>query len=107
MAHTMMLHSAVRWPEVNDPTLWPLAMNHAVFLYNHIPRGDNGLTPLELLIRSSWSTNRAQHLHVWGCPTYVLDPKQVETAYQNGDQVLGVLSAEIEERVCSILMTMM
>jgi transposase InsO family protein len=82
MARTMMLHSAVRWPEVNDPTLWPLAVNHAVFLYNHIPRGDNGLAPLEILTRSSWSADRAQHLHVWGCPTYILDPK-----LQGGDRI--------------------
>ena len=26
MAHTMMLHAAIHWPDVSDPSLWPMAV---------------------------------------------------------------------------------
>ena len=29
-AQTMMIHAALHWPEVEDESLWPLAINHAV-----------------------------------------------------------------------------
>ncbi len=32
IARTMLLHSAIHWPDVADPTLWPLAVKRAVFL---------------------------------------------------------------------------
>jgi transposase InsO family protein len=31
IARTMVLHSAVHWPEVADACLWPMAVQHAVF----------------------------------------------------------------------------
>ncbi|KAI2512071.1 hypothetical protein MHU86_2359 [Fragilaria crotonensis] len=31
IARTMMLHAAIHWPSIADATLWPLAVNHAVF----------------------------------------------------------------------------
>ena len=35
MACTMLLHTATHWPKVAaDPTNWPLAVGHAVYLYN-------------------------------------------------------------------------
>jgi hypothetical protein len=37
MARTMMLHAAIHWPDVSDATLWPMAVAHAVYLYNHMP----------------------------------------------------------------------
>jgi hypothetical protein len=33
-ARTMMIHAALSWPEVEDDTLWPMALSHAVYLYN-------------------------------------------------------------------------
>jgi transposase InsO family protein len=35
MSCTMMLHAAIHWPDVADSTLWPMAVAHAVYLYNH------------------------------------------------------------------------
>ena len=57
--------------------LWPMAMDHAAWLYNHTTRRDTGLSPHDL-----WSKTRSKpasevlgRCHVWGCPTYVLEPK--------------------------------
>jgi len=36
-ARTMMIHAALHWPEVEDAALWPLAVQHALHLYNHTP----------------------------------------------------------------------
>jgi len=38
-ARTLMIHAALHWPEVEDASLWPLAVSHAVQLYNHTPSG--------------------------------------------------------------------
>lgn len=49
MARTMLLHAALHWPDTADPSLWPYAMDHAVFLYNHTPSKDLGwLSPMEV-----------------------------------------------------------
>ena len=33
IAKTMMLHSAIHWPEVSEPCLWPMAVQYATYLY--------------------------------------------------------------------------
>ena len=37
MARTMMLHAAIRWPETADTSLWPMAVDYAVYVHNHLP----------------------------------------------------------------------
>ena len=73
IARTMMLHSAIHWPDLADATLWPMAVTHAVFLWNHIPSLDTGLSPSDLFTKSRWPQQRFHDLHVWGCPVYVLN----------------------------------
>ena len=84
MARTFMVHASLHWTEhgVDDITLWPFAVKHAVWLYNRVPNRESGLTPMELITRQ-----KADHLdllrsHVWGCPAYVLEPK-----LQNGQKL--------------------
>ncbi|KAI2505861.1 hypothetical protein MHU86_8557 [Fragilaria crotonensis] len=48
IARTMMLHSAVHWPDVADATLWPMAVSHAIFLHNHVPDLATGLCPSDM-----------------------------------------------------------
>ena len=48
IARTMMLHSAIHWPEVADTTLWPMAVTHAVFLHNHMPSLETGIAPIDI-----------------------------------------------------------
>jgi hypothetical protein len=75
MARTMMIHAAIHWPGVHDTCLWPMAVAHATYIHNRLPRRETGLSPYELLSRTSWERKKLQDLHVWGCPTYVLDPR--------------------------------
>ena len=75
-ARTMMLHSAIHWPESADAALWPFAVEHAVYLWNNLPRPDNGLSPLEVFTGVTQPTQSPlQNARVWGCPVFVLDPK--------------------------------
>ena len=69
-----MLHAALRWPDVADKQLWPMAVDHATYLYNRLPNPTSGLTPLEVLSGTKWSASKFHDLHVWGSPIYVLDP---------------------------------
>ena len=74
MARTMMLHAAVRWPDVADSSLWPMAVDYAVYIFNHVPNSISGISPIELSTRTAISSKNYHHLHVWGSPAYVLDP---------------------------------
>ena len=73
VARTIMLHAAIHWPEVADAQLWPMAVEHAVFLYNHLPDPRTGLSPHDMFTRTRWPHSKLHDLHVWGCPVYVLD----------------------------------
>jgi hypothetical protein len=51
-------------------------MEHAVYLWNNLPRKDTFLAPIELFTGQSLPDYDHLHRsHVWGCPVYVLDPK--------------------------------
>ena len=73
IARTMMLHSAIHWPNVADSALWPLAVDHAVLLFNLMPNPETGLSPHDLFTKTRWRQSDFQNFHVWGCPVYVLD----------------------------------
>jgi hypothetical protein len=48
MSCAMMLHAAIHLPNVADSTLWPIAIVHAVYLYNHMPALDTGSSPADM-----------------------------------------------------------
>ena len=68
-----MLHAAIHWPKVADTSLWPMAVNHAVYLYNHVPNELTGLAPINIFTHTCWTQSKFHDLHVWGCPVYVLN----------------------------------
>ena len=72
-ARIMMFHAALRWPDQNDNTLWPLAMNYAVHLHNNTPKAHDGLCPVEIWSTSKSNYSHLRNAHTWGCPVYVLD----------------------------------
>ena len=69
----MMIHSAIHWPDVADSSLWPLAVEYAVYLHNHVPQVSTGLAPNDVFTKTRNPTRRLLDLRVWGSPTYVLD----------------------------------
>ena len=74
LASTMMMHAWLRWPEQQDATLWPLAVRHSVYLWNVLPDASSGLSPNDIFTGTIAPLERLSNLHVWGCPTYVLEP---------------------------------
>ena len=56
-----------------DPALWPMAVHHSVYLYNHLPSLSAGLSPHDMYSRTRKPLKHLHDMHVWGCPTYVLD----------------------------------
>ena len=73
IARTMMIHSAIHWPDMEDQSLWPYAVDYATFLFNHLPHPLTGKAPVELFSRQVLDLTNLQHCHVWGSPAYVLD----------------------------------
>jgi Reverse transcriptase (RNA-dependent DNA polymerase) len=75
-ARAMLLHAVIMWPDRADLSLWPFAMEHAIYLWNNMPKQDSRTAPLEIFTRTRFpSYEHLRRLHVWGCPAYVLDPK--------------------------------
>ena len=75
LARTMTLHSAIHWPEHADPSLWPMAVEYAIMLHNHIPHPSTGISPHDLFTRTRWLQTKLHDFHVWGCLVYVLNKK--------------------------------
>ena len=75
-ALSMMMHQLLHWPDSYDESLWPFALDHAVFLWNHLPKSSTGPSPHEIFTGSVSATRQdLQSLRVWGCPAWVLDPR--------------------------------
>ena len=74
-ARTMLVHLAIHWPDQADLSLWPMAIDHAVFLHNHLPNPTTGLSPMDKFSRQRFPHSKYHDLHVFGCPCYVLDKK--------------------------------
>jgi hypothetical protein len=54
ITRTMMMHAAIHWPEMSDPSLFPLAIQHAAFVFNRMHNLDTGLCPLDLFSRQKF-----------------------------------------------------
>ena len=78
IARTMMMHTAMHWPEVSDVELWPMAVKHAVHVFNRVPSVETGICPLDKFTRQRYQQNKLHDLHVWGCPVYVLDKRTAD-----------------------------
>ena len=75
MARTQMLHCAVAWPAVADPTLWPLAVKHSVWLHNRIPNPSTGLSPIDVWTKQRFPLRKFHDAHVFGAPVFVLQKR--------------------------------
>ena len=64
MARTFMVHASLHWMEhgVDDISLWPFAVKHAVRLHNRVPNRESGLTPMELITKQ-----KADHYYAHTC----------------------------------------
>lgn len=76
IARAMLLNAALMWPDAIDKSFWPFAVDHAIHLWNNLPNVNSGLIPNEIFRQIRLDTPRhLKRLHIWGCPSYVLEPK--------------------------------
>jgi hypothetical protein len=75
-ARTMLLHAMLHWPDEVSLDLWPFALDHAIYLWNHLPNERTGISPIELYTGQLFANyDFLLSVQVFGCPAYVLDPK--------------------------------
>ena len=72
-ARALMLHAALHWDHEVTSDLWPMAVDYATYLYNHIPT-EKGIAPVDLFTGVTVPRHKLKNLHMWGAPAYVLDP---------------------------------
>ena len=75
LARAMMIHAALHWFDSHDLSLWPMAMDHAVNIWNTLPSSDGLSAEEKLTCQKVSSFDALRQLHVWGAPTYVLEAK--------------------------------
>ena len=51
----MIIHYAIGLPDQANKDLWPLALEHAVYLHNHTPTQETGRCPEEIWTQSKSS----------------------------------------------------
>jgi hypothetical protein len=74
-ARAMMLHSIIHWPGEARLGLWPMALDHSVYLWKNMPKRGTRMAPIELFTGMKFPNyNHLQRSHVWGCPVCVLHP---------------------------------
>ena len=73
ISRAMLMHSALHWPDMEDTSLWPMAVSHAVYLWNHVPDPKTGLCPIDVFTKTRFEQSKLLDLHVFGCPAYVLE----------------------------------
>jgi hypothetical protein len=75
-AHVMMLHQVIHRPAEARLVLWPFALDHSTYLWNHMMLQQlTHLMPIEIFGTTRFGDYRhLQCSHILGCPTYVLDP---------------------------------
>ncbi len=74
LARAMLIHAALWWPTSHNLSLWPLCLEHAVYIWNRIPDKTDGLSPEEKWTGVKSDHHELRRLHPWGCPAYVLKP---------------------------------
>ena len=73
-ARALLLHAALRWKDGPiTSSLWPFAVRHACYLFNHCP-DSTGTSPADRFLGTTVPRHQLLNLHCWGSPAYVLDP---------------------------------
>ena len=67
------MHAFIHWPDMEDTSLWPMAVTHATYLWNLVPNPATGLCPADVFSCTKFEHSKDLDLHVFGCPAYVLD----------------------------------
>ena len=70
-----MIGAALSWPEVEDESLWALAVNHATWLHNNTPNERTGIAPIEIFAKTLSDHQALRNAHTWGAPIYILQPR--------------------------------
>ena len=93
--HSKKLHvkcfNTVLWIGSDDLALWQFVIKHSTWLFNQVLNHITGLSLIEMLTKTSSYHHKLLRTHVWGCPTFMLDPKmyyaqktQVESSCLDG-----------------------
>ena len=44
-------HAALHWPDMADPSLWPMAVDYCIYRHNHYPHAAAGMmAPIDLIV---------------------------------------------------------
>jgi hypothetical protein len=93
-SRTMMLHAILHWPEQTTLDLWPFAMNHAVYCWNHFPSNNDRISPLEAFT-GTWFSNyeHLKCLHVWAVRvTFSIPAFGMKRRSQSGNRAVDAAS---------------
>jgi hypothetical protein len=74
-SRALILHAAAHWPHGIDSSLWPMAVDYSVHIYNNTPDLNGMCRPADPFTGEVVPRHSLQDFHTWGCPVFILDPK--------------------------------
>ena len=78
-------HQALLWPQRHNVNLWPMAMDHSVWIWNNMPM-DDGMSPEEKWTSTKFPNyDHLRHAHVFSCVWMSLLCAQSETSRRTQD----------------------
>lgn len=76
LARAVLLHAALMWSDAFDDVCGPLRLTMQSTYGTTLPNVDSGVTLNEIFRQVRLDTPRhLTRLHVWGYPSYVMEPK--------------------------------
>eukprot|EP00957_Ditylum_brightwellii_P070771 5378442-Ditylum_brightwellii.AAC.1 len=93
----MLLHAAIYWSEASDLMLWLFVLHYIVDIWNKLPDIEMGSLRLDKFTGMVSDHTDLLNSHVWGCPTYILDPTLQDNGELPGLAEEWLSNQEIEE----------
>ena len=75
-ARAMSLHSASHLSDAADAGLWPMSVQQAVWINNHLPSRKKGLSPHDIWSKTKHPLRESHNAHAFICPVCVLQKRQ-------------------------------
>ena len=77
-ARTMLTRVALHWPDAADAMLWEMGVKQAVWIHNHPPPRQTGLSPHNPWSKTKFPLMKLHDIHVFGCPVCALQKKPAD-----------------------------
>ena len=89
-ARALLLFAVCYWKDEITSDLWPMAVDYAVYLYNHLPN-EKGIAPIDLFTGVTSPRYKLRDYHIWGSTGICIGSSS--TSWKEASQVATSIQA--------------